>query len=303
VWIGRDRDCDVVGDDPHLSRRHALVRVTQTSAEILPLGRQAVKVNGKDYDRPQELHHGDKIELPGLELSVELSTSGNDPEPMFRLTRDQGGSFGVTHSPFVVGGDSSDDLIIKKWPAHALTLHIAQGELFVDVAKGKALRNGDPIPTKTLEPLMPGDHLEYRNERFMISQTALDVPPTQVTERTELPTRVSIEVLPRGGRVVFTLKGGEHAVFLHDRRLDLIVALLKPPEGYRAGDYIPDEVVTSIVWPRKAGASREDINVLIARCRRDLVEAGLAGPRLVQRAPTGGATRFALAPNAEITSR
>ena len=40
--------------------------------------------------------------------------------------------------------------------------------------------------------------------------------------------------------------------------------------------------------------------MLISRCRRALVEAGLSGPRLIERAPGGGGTRFALAPGAEV---
>jgi hypothetical protein len=46
--------------------------------------------------------------------------------------------------------------------------------------------------------------------------------------------------------------------------------------------------------------SRPEINMLISRCRRDLVDAGLAGPRLIERAPGGGGTRVTLAANAEI---
>jgi hypothetical protein len=111
---------------------------------------------------------------------------------------------------------------------------------------------------------------------------------------------VVIEMLPRGGRVVMSVAGREHAVFLADRRLDLIVALLRPPAGYRAGEFIPDDTVRGIVWPRKPGVSRPEINMLISRCRRDLLDVGLAGPRLLERAPGGGATRFALAANAGV---
>ena len=96
---------------------------------------------------------------------------------------------------------------------------------------------------------------------------------------------------------------GELAVNLADRRLDLMVALLRPPEGYKVGDFIPDDVVRTIVWPRNPGVSRNEINTLISRCRRDFVQAGLAGPRLIERAPTGGGTRIALAPGAVVELR
>jgi hypothetical protein len=54
---------------------------------------------------------------------------------------------------------------------------------------------------------------------------------------------------------------------------------------------------------RKARVARPEINMLISRCRRDLVEAGIAGPHLIERAPGGGGTRLALAPDAEIVMK
>jgi hypothetical protein len=107
-------------------------------------------------------------------------------------------------------------------------------------------------------------------------------------------------MLPRGGRVVFTIGGRALAVYLADRRFDLVSALLRPPAGYAAGEFIPDDAVRSIVWPRKPSVSRPEINMLISRCRKDLVDAGIAGPRLLERSPGGGGTRIALAPGAAI---
>jgi hypothetical protein len=302
VLIGRQQDCDVVGDDPRLSRRHALVRLTASGAEILPVGKQPIEVNGKAFDRPHDLRDGDEVKLPGIVLGVQVTAQRPSPEgpATFRIQRGRG-SFGITHSPFVIGGDNADDLIIKGWPAGALVLHVAQRELFVEVSSGRAKRNGADIASEQLEPLAPGDELAYRRETFTITQSVHNLAATTaIASNSSVPTRVEIEILPRGGRVVFSMTDGDHTVFLHDRRLDLMVALLRPPEGYRAGDFIPDDAVTSIVWPRNPGASRTGLNVLIARCRKDLVEAGLAGPRLLQRAPTGGATRLELAPGAEV---
>ena len=96
------------------------------------------------------------------------------------------------------------------------------------------------------------------------------------------------------------MAGGARQLFLADRRLDLVIALVRPPDGFAAGTFIPDDVVSSVVWPRNPAVTRTEINVLISRCRRDLIEAGLAGTRLIERAPGGGATRFALAPDAIV---
>ena len=64
-----------------------------------------------------------------------------------------------------------------------------------------------------------------------------------------------------------------------------------------------DDVVRAVVWPRNPAVTRPEINMLISRCRRDLIEAGLAGGRLLERAPGGGATRLTLAPGALVRVR
>jgi hypothetical protein len=303
LLIGRQDDCDVVALDPSVSRRHALVRLTAQGAELVPLGRTPIAVNGAPQTKPRELADGDAIELPGLRMTVAIHAHrpAAAGAAAFRLERAGGGSFGVVHSPFVLGGDARDDLIVAGWPAHALALHLAQRELFLEVTDGTAYRNGEAITAGALEPLAGGDRLAYGDETFVVAHAPLGNATTAIGTPAGLPTAVHIELLPRGGRVVFAIGGGEHTVFLHDRRLDLLTALVRPPGAYRPGDYIPDDVVGAVVWPRNAGASRTDINVLIRRCRGDLVAAGLAGPRLIERSPAGGATRLALATGARVT--
>ena len=302
VLIGRHHDCDLVSTDPSVSRRHALIQLTGTGVEIVPLGRAPIVINGKSVERVAPLSDGDLVSVAGVQLTVELraqAPSGTAPAA-FRLERTRGGSFGLTHSPFVIGGGETDDLIVKRWPAGALRLHIAQHELFVEVTAGAARRNDVELAAGALEPLAIGDTLTYRKESFVVRDTgAVHVATTAISTLHDLPTRVVVEMLPRGGRVVFALGEGERAVYLADRQLDLIIALLRPPEEFR-GTFVPDEVVRGIVWPRDPAVSRPEINMLISRCRRSLVEAGLSGPRLLVRAPGGGATRLALAPDADV---
>jgi hypothetical protein len=190
-------------------------------------------------------------------------------------------------------------LIIKRWPARAIRCHVAQGELYVEATIAKVMRNGAELEVGAMESVLVGDTITFRKETFIVRQAPRDAT-TAVAGLNDLPTQVSIEMLPRGGRVVLQTAEGERAVFLADKRLDLIIALLRPPSGFLPGDFIPDDVVRPIVWPRNPGVTRPEINVLIIRCRRDLVEAGLAGARLLQRSPGGGATQFALAPGAVV---
>ena len=96
------------------------------------------------------------------------------------------------------------------------------------------------------------------------------------------------------------LGGEETAVYLPGRRCDLAACLLQPPAPYAPGDPIPDEVLTPRVWPGGT-PTRSAVGVLLHRLRNDLVEAGLDGTALVERAEGGGATRFAVPAGASVT--
>jgi hypothetical protein len=304
--IGRQGDCDIVVAQPSVSRRHALIQLTGDGAMAVALGRTPLEINGKKCDRIQALSDGDRISLPGVELSIQLDVARPSAAATghHRLRLEGGGSFGIAHSPFVIGGEPTDDLIIKKWPPQALRLHLAQGELYLEVMAGTARRDRGrdtvELEAGAMEQLLVGDRLGYRSTTFVIDPEVSSRATTALSTAEVLPSQVVIEMLPRGGRVIFSLSDGDRAVYLADRRLDLLIALLQPPEGYRPGDLIPDDVVRAVVWPRNPGVSRPEINMLISRCRRDLVEAGLAGGRLLERAPGGGATRILLAPHAVV---
>src|SRR5262245_35042873 len=159
VLIGRQRDCDIVTNDPSISRRHALVRLTRDGAEVVPLGRAPIEINGEPTTATQALADGDELRVPGLVLTVQIALPRPDvgAPASYVLERPGGGSFGLAHSPFVIGGGDADDLIVKGWPAATLVLHVAQGELFVEVRDGEAARNCEELATDTLEPLAVGD--------------------------------------------------------------------------------------------------------------------------------------------------
>jgi hypothetical protein len=300
IVIGRDPSCDVVLTDPSVSRRHALIRTSSEGVELVSLGRIAVEHNGKPVEKAQLLGDGDSIKVNELVFTVhvELPRPGRS-STAYRLVRGRS-SYGISHTPFVVGGGDSDDLILDGWPQTALRFHLAQGGLFVEALAGDATKNGEPIELETLEELVVGDSLGYHGVAFEIARGTDTAQTTIVGDNNALPSKVVIEMLPRGGRVVFSMPSGEHTVYLADRRLDLIAALVRPPSGYAPGDFIPDDVLRPIVWPRNPNVIRSEINVHLTRCRKDLLAAGLAGPRLLQRAPGGGATRLALAPGCTI---
>jgi len=304
ILIGRHGDCDIVASDPSISRRHAHVRLTADGVEVVPLGRAPIDVNGTPHQRPVALSDGDELRIPGLSLKVIITPepASADAATGFVLARTGGGSFGIVRSPFVIGGGTSADLIVTRWPEQTCVLSVAQGELFAQACVEGVTLNATELEVDEPTSITVGDLLAFLDETFEVSYFA-GAQVTTAVRRADLPQRVVIEMLPRGGRIVFASGDGELAVNLADRRLDLMIALLRPPEGYKAGDFIPDDVVRSVVWPRNPGVSRNEINTLISRCRRDFVQAGLAGPRLIERAPGGGGTRIALAAGAVVELR
>jgi hypothetical protein len=71
--IGRSRDCDVVVQDPNVSRRHAAVKPRGGSWIVEDLGStNGVVVNGRRIDHPRVLSAGDEIELGTATLTFTL---------------------------------------------------------------------------------------------------------------------------------------------------------------------------------------------------------------------------------------
>ena len=72
--LGRSRDCDIVIDDPNVSRRHAeLDRTPDGGWAVHDLGStNGVLVNGKRVKRVQQLAQGDRIELGTSELVFQV---------------------------------------------------------------------------------------------------------------------------------------------------------------------------------------------------------------------------------------
>src|SRR5262249_20786871 len=153
---------------------------------------------------------GDRLQLLGIALAVTVAIPRPDLEARagFVLARADGASFGIVHTPFVVGGGDTDDLIVKKWPARVLSLHVAQSALFVELHTGAATRTGQPLEADALTALAPGDRLACRGESFVVRGVG-GPEDTTALRGADLPSRVVIEMLPCGGRVVFTIGAGE----------------------------------------------------------------------------------------------
>lgn len=72
IVIGRQPDCDIVFDDPNISRRHAEVRVAAGEFTVADLGStNGTKVNGVDVSIARALRDGDIITLGSNSIRFE----------------------------------------------------------------------------------------------------------------------------------------------------------------------------------------------------------------------------------------
>ena len=70
--LGRSRECDIVVDDPNVSRQHAELRHDGTGWRVVDLGStNGIKVNRRRVDQVA-LEHGDRITLGLTDLDFEL---------------------------------------------------------------------------------------------------------------------------------------------------------------------------------------------------------------------------------------
>ncbi len=73
VTLGRSRQCDVVLDDPNVSRRHAEIRPRGGSWVLSDLGStNGSRINGRQVDAPEVVRPGDEIEVGATALRFEL---------------------------------------------------------------------------------------------------------------------------------------------------------------------------------------------------------------------------------------
>jgi pSer/pThr/pTyr-binding forkhead associated (FHA) protein len=73
VTLGRSRECEVVVDDPNVSRKHAELRPRGGSWVLTDLGStNGSSVNGRRIDAPTVVKPGDEIELGSSVMTFEL---------------------------------------------------------------------------------------------------------------------------------------------------------------------------------------------------------------------------------------
>ena len=296
LLLGRHRSCDLQLADESASRRHALLRVARDGVELVVLGRQPVHVGERVCTAIEVLRDGDRLVFPSFECRVRIAHVEETVRLDFCLRHGRE-RFQIHATPYVVGTGSSANVVIAGWPEEALRFRIAQGVLHVEATGLDATIDGAPLES-TSTALAIGAVVAYRGEAFTIEQADPGDASTVLTAASPHPTRVLLQALPRGGRVTFTFPDGDRAVYLPGRRFQLVSALVEPPPPHVAGEFVPDHVIVPIVWnDDDEVGGRQDINVLLTRCRQDWLPPGSRRPRCssVHRwsrdAPRAGAWR------------
>lgn len=196
-------------------------------------------------------------------------------------------------------GRSADCHIVVDDPEvsrrHVLILHAEGGTQVIPLGRRKPELRGARIHGPAWAE--DGDELVVGHARFAFD---IRTAPNKQREEPIAPTAVRYRPTDEGARLTIVV-GKEHVVELAQKRADLVLALLCPPNGL-PGEWVEDEVAWELIWGRDGG-TRARLNTLIHRTRASLSEAGLDGARLIERAPGGGATRFALAPKAKVSIR
>jgi hypothetical protein len=280
VLIGRASDCELVVADPRASRRHALLRLSAEGPELVPFGSNPTLIDDREVSAPTALVGGERLRIADLVCTVVVG-AGLAPADTWLLATATGERVPLPRGRTTAGGALSDALILPGLPPACATFDVSDDavRLVTDGGEGRVL--------------VAGDVFHLRDQTLTLHSV---VPGTEDTTRMAgqgLPRRARLTFLPRGGRLF--LQGGAAPVelYLSERRCALVATLLQPPAGFAVGEFIPDERVIPRVW-RNSG-DRHALNVLVARTRKDLSGVGFNGFALIERAPAGGATRFALA--------
>jgi len=279
LLIGRGNDCDIVVAHNDVSRRHALVCATSDGAEVIPFGRNPTTVGGKVLSTPTRVDASTELVVPGLRMGLIVEVGSEVAAVSWVLAQDNT-RFPVNRPRVTIGGGAADDLWLPGLPAEAAVVTVALTGLIVD---GDLVAEGEEIAVGAF--------------RFTVARAEDDGATTRMASG-GLPRAVHLQFLPSGGRLTVTRAGTPVELYLPERRCALIATLLKPPPGYARDEFLPDDVVIPRVW--SSGGDRTALNVLIARTRKRLTTAGLDGRMLLERAPTGGATRFRVAPDASV---
>jgi hypothetical protein len=286
LLIGRAPACHVVVDDARVSRKHALLLEDEDGAQVVPLGRGGVVLDGSHVDRPTRVRDGGRLRIVDTEFQLEVRAEPAAPSWALEIA---GVQYPLRGAGLRLGGGSNDDLHVPRWPAASVVLYVVTGAVVAEVDPSITVLGGeggdDGVVTLTRGSRLSFAELTATLVLLGDEKATLDLDPS--------PTEAHLELMPNGGLLKLRLDR-LHCVWLPQKRGDLLAALLSQSGSHAAGDWVPDDVLIPRVWGAEP-ITRAQVNTLIHRTRLTLSAAGLHGSKLIERAPGGGSTRIRLA--------
>jgi|GEM_PF-3071143 len=277
--VGRSGDCDVVLDNPAVSRRQLLLHARSDGVELVNLGRAKVSCAGREVTEGL-LATGDELlnigDSPFATLRAN-ATRASEQRWLVRVDSDPSTSL---RPPFRAG--AGDELDIASWPPALLLFHAVADTLVVELGAAGEASERKRFGDDGLLELREG-HFELRGHRFEVA--AAQRVGVQTTQRRGPSTGARITIEPhRQGGVITIERGGEpRSVYLAGRRFALVRALLDPPEPLQPGAFVTLGALIEAVWPDSGDKDDSDLNVLIYRVRRDLTRAELEPSAFIER--------------------
>ena len=304
VVVGRSSSCDVVLDDPAISRRQLLLHVTAEGVVLANVGRQAVSRNGSEIDESALAGDGDRIRIGGSPFAVVRATVAEEAESRWILRLDGGLTLKPRRTPFTVGGGGADDLRLDGWPAAGLSLHDVDTGVIVELGadSGSLLRDDErsAFDADGFARVALGGELLVGGRRFAFLQGDGGLEGSTEIGGVETVVEVRLEAYKRGGVLSIGRGGATVEVFLAQRRFALLRALLSPNKPALAGDLVPVEALCRTIWPDDPHKDESDFNVLLYRVRRDLLRAGIDAGAVIERARGSGMVRSPLGEGARV---
>jgi hypothetical protein len=302
ILIGRSPGCEIILGDPAVSRRQALVYLDDASPTVVPLGSAPCRLGDREPDSPAPLSDGDVLRLGAAALEVISEQRPLGRESAWVLHRTGGGLFGLSKSVHSVGGGAFDDLGFESLPERALLFYCGPDRLAVERGAAEVSVNGVAIAMDDLVELARGDRVKTGEVELRVATGGMiDDTTTRGAHESApagaLPNSARLEFLPRGGRLFLEIAGQELSVYLAGLRCDLVATLLSPPDPFSPGELVADDRLAAMVWPGRT-MGRTDLNTLVYRLRKDLLNAGIDAFAIVER--EAGGARFCLSPAARV---
>lgn len=298
LLIGRGAGSDVLVPDGRTSSSHALVWQGPRGPQLVAFGRNETRLNGTVAEGVVRLAHDDLLEVPGETLRVVVEGDPQAETYAWVVAVSEQHPYALYRTGRAAGGGPADELHVPDWPPRALVLSPFEGSLAVQF-EVEARCNGERVEAGEVRRARIGDAITIGGTTLRVLHLVDATGKSTHLTPPEAPlTRVGFSFLPHGGELRLGWSGAEQRIRLPEIRARFVATLLTTHGEYRPGDWLPDDVLISNVWPRETGKGRVDVNILLHRVRRDLITTGVDAFALIER--DTGATRFLLGPGVDL---